>query len=164
MGLDMYLERDIYIGSPDMRKHNFENPEKIRITVPHCIPKQIKSITEEVCYWRKCNAIHAWFVKNVQDDKDECERTWVKPEQIIELHDLCKELLVNKDESEVFEKLPPCEGFFFGGTDINEWFWKDLEMTVKMLKPHLALIKEGELKREAKEKYPWIDYYYHSSW
>ena len=27
---------------------------------------------EEVGYWRKANAIHGWFVRNVQNGKDDC--------------------------------------------------------------------------------------------
>ena len=163
MGLDMYLERDVYIGSPDMREYKFGKDWKKKITIkcPGVIADQVKSVTEEVMYWRKCNAIHAWFVRVVQDGKDECERTWVAPEKIVELYDLCRELLKDKSASHAAEVLPPVSGFFFGSTEIDEWFWSDIERTVKGLKPHVKLIntpvKEGE-------RSPWTDYYYQSSW
>lgn len=38
------------------------------------------SIAEDVGYWRKANAIHAWFVKNVQGGVDNCQSHEVSKE------------------------------------------------------------------------------------
>jgi cysteine desulfurase len=46
-------------------------------------------------YWRKANQIHAWFVQNVQEGVDECERHWVPREKLVELRDLCLDVLEN---------------------------------------------------------------------
>jgi len=32
------------------------------------------------------------------------------------------------------ELLPPSEGFFFGSSDIDDYYWQDLEYTVEQLK------------------------------
>ena len=163
MGLDMYLERRIYIGSPDMREHYFgkDHGKKIVIKVPMVRPEAVKSIVEEVCYWRKCNAIHKWFVDKVQDGKDECQESWVSTDQIIELYDLCRSLLKSKSKKRAASELPPQEGFFFGSTDMDEYYWSDLEYTVKNLKPVIAMIKKETADKDSKI---WIDYYYQSSW
>ncbi|RLB83158.1 MAG: hypothetical protein DRH15_05655, partial [Deltaproteobacteria bacterium] len=47
----------------------------------------------EVGYWRKANAIHRWFVENVQDGNDDCERYYVPREKLKELKDLCQEVI-----------------------------------------------------------------------
>lgn len=46
----------------------------------------------EVAYWRKANAIHAWFVDNVQDGIDECEESPVSREKLNELLSLCRKI------------------------------------------------------------------------
>lgn len=52
------------------------------------------SISDEVAYWRKANAIHQWFVDNVQDGIDDCdyhhEVTEWKLRQLLET---CKRVL-----------------------------------------------------------------------
>jgi hypothetical protein len=50
-------------------------------------------ITEEVAYWRKANAIHKWFVANVQDGVDECQEAYVEREQLQELLEICETII-----------------------------------------------------------------------
>jgi len=47
----------------------------------------------ELGYWRKANAIHAWFVKNVQNGIDECQEANVTREQLTELKSLCERVI-----------------------------------------------------------------------
>jgi len=54
---------------------------------------KLRGITFEVGYWRKANAIHHWFVKNVQDGNDDCGKYDVSEEKIDELIDSCQTLL-----------------------------------------------------------------------
>lgn len=47
-------------------------------------------INENIGYWRKANAIHQWFVDNVQDGEDDCQyHREVTEDDLIELRDLC---------------------------------------------------------------------------
>ena len=75
MGLDMYLEkfninaweyRNVDID--DIKNNNSELYEKLR---PYLVKRGKyavwESLSSEVGYWRKANAIHRWFVENVQD-------------------------------------------------------------------------------------------------
>lgn len=87
------------------------------------------SVELVVCYWRKVNQIHSWFVTNCQDGIDECQKAYVEREKLEELRKLCKEVIETKDTA----KLETTKGFFFGPTDYNEWYFKDLEDTVKQL-------------------------------
>jgi len=94
MGLDMYLEKDIYVGA------NFKHREVKGIIQLEAGGKplninleKVTSITEQVAYWRKANAIHAWFVENVQDGVDECQRTYVSREDLEELLDVVTRVL-----------------------------------------------------------------------
>jgi hypothetical protein len=106
--------------------------------------------TEEVMYWRKANAIHDWFVQNVQNGIDECKPHEVTVEQLKTLRDLCAHILENKEVAEPL--LPTTSGFFFGSTDYNVWYFDSLSRTVVELDRLLAETNENDL------------YIYWSSW
>lgn len=144
--------------------------------------KKVTYIEEEVAYWRKANQIHSWFVKNVQNGIDDCKAYYVSIEQIRELVDLCKKVVEDSilvdgviqnghtyengvrmpnyeegkeivDPSTARKLLPTQEGFFFGGTDYNEWYLDDIKSTIEMLEPVCTADNDGE-----------VDYRYQSSW
>ena len=150
MGLDMYLNKHTYVQQWEHQKP--EEKYKVEVTKggePTSInPKKIKYIIEEAGYWRKQNQIHQWFVENVQDGVDNCGEYYVSAEKLRELLALCKAV---QNQPEVAEEvLPTASGFFFGGTEYDEWYYKDIENTIQILNEALA-DTNGE-------------YYYSSSW
>jgi hypothetical protein len=152
MGLDMYLSRSTYIGGYfEHREVSGKVEVKIKDKILKFNPKSISEIIEQVMYWRKANQIHAWFVKNVQNGVDECQRSYVSFEKLKELYDVVCKALDTKDAS----ILPPQSGFFFGSTDVDDYYWQDLEDTKQILE---KIIKEDS---ETPEGY---SYYYQSSW
>ena len=89
-------------------------------------------IAEEVGYWRKANAIHKWFVDNVQDGEDDCDfHREVTREDLEELRDVCHEVLCDPDLAE--ELLPTQGGFFFGSLGYDEWYERDLRETIAII-------------------------------
>jgi hypothetical protein len=137
MGLDMYLDKNLYIWK-----------EEDKIEVKGYEKEKIKGVVFEGMYWRKSNAIHKWFVDNVQEGEDNCGKYFVDPDKLKELLEICKK--VKLDHSLAPDLLPCQEGFFFGSSEYDEWYFKDLDYTIKGLK---QLVKEEN-----------FDYYYHSSW
>lgn len=126
----------------------------------------------EIMYWRKANAIHNWFVENVQDGVDDCDCYEVSIDQIYDLMECCRKILDtipkletildSKEYDYVFptkavetaqEILPTTSGFFFGDTNYNYFYFQDILDTYNELK-NLAEDFDSE-------KY---FYYYHSSW
>lgn len=101
----------------------------------------------EVAYWRKANQIHSWFVDNVQGGVDECQESPVTRAQLETLRQLCMEALDTKNPN----LLAPRAGFFFGSTEIDEYYWEDLRDTIDQLDKVLALPE-------------YIDLVYQSSW
>lgn len=153
MGLDMYLMKETYIGA------GFEfNEVKGTVDVTKqgkSIPinfNRISTITEEVGYWRKANHIHNWFVQNVQGGRDECQRAYVSEEDLEKLLNICKEVLA--DHSKAPELLPTTSGFFFGGTDYDEYYYQDVQDTINIIEPLLKELEENSMG----------DIYYQSSW
>lgn len=168
----MYLNKKTYIGN----KYR-DNNEQIRVVIPEnqensMFPvrgnqiknERISEITEQVAYWRKANAIHNWFVQNVQDGVDECQEAYVSIEQLKELVDACKkdieylntlqydleeEYKEFKDVDESHLTLIPTGGFFFGSTKFDSWLIQDFQNTIDQIEP---LLEETG------------DFYYQSSW
>lgn len=116
----------------------------------HIKPERISYVVEEMGYWRKANAIHRWFVENVQDGDDRCQLSYVERKQLAKLLELVIEVLNNPERSE--ELLPTQAGFFFGSTDYDGYYFEDLKATKKILKQ--------VLKESADEG----TFFYQSSW
>ena len=132
MALDMYLYKRTYVGANwEHRNIVFDFSLKINGKPIPIKKDRVSYITEEVCYWRKANAIHRWFVDNVQYGIDDCGEYAVSAEQLQDLVNICKE--VKDDLSLAPELLPTQEGFFFGETDYGNSYKEDLEDTIDNL-------------------------------
>lgn len=104
----------------------------------------------EVAYWRKANEIHRWFIDYLGLDSDfNCEYAEVTKEDLEELVDTCKLVLEHKDKCDAtkvaMENLPTQGGFFFGGTDYDDYYYEDLENTVSQME---RVINETDWENE----------------
>jgi hypothetical protein len=134
MGLDSYLYKKSYVRSGDWYKP--EARMEVEVVTGGKVderikPERVRYIVEEVAYWRKANQIHNWFVQNVQNGIDECQSSYVSREQLEELLDVCKQ--VEADNELAGTLLPSASGFFFGGTEYDEWYFKDVTDTIQYL-------------------------------
>lgn len=160
MGLDMYLTKKKYVGAMyDFR--NVTGTIDIKIgdkKLPINFSK-VSYIEEQIAYWRKANAIHKWFVDNVQEGNDDCREYYVTLDQLKSLRNLCYEVISNREDlTKVAELLPTQSGFFFGGTEFDEWYFNEIEYTISMLDEE---INEEEQSRENGIS---NEFYYQSSW
>ena len=124
MGLDMYLTKHIFIdaayggitGNIELARDN--KPFSIDIS--------------------KANAIHNWFVQTLANGEDNCQPIYCTIDDLQKLLAICEHIMAEPTEdfrSELAAKLlPPCEGFFFGSTKIDEDYWEDLKYTIEILK------------------------------
>ena len=110
-------------------------------------------VVKEVAYWRKANAVHKWFVENVQDGEDQNgEETPVTRSQLRDLLSICQTVINDKT---LAKKLLPTQcGFFFGSTNYDDCYFKKIQYTVDFLEE----IEEDEELHEN-----WT-LYYRSSW
>lgn len=91
----------------------------------------------EVAYWRKANAIHGWIIRT-SGAVDDCTPINLTKQDLINLRELCMDVLNNGTTEYAQEMLPPAEGFFFGSTTVDEWYWQDLNDTVAKLNTALG--------------------------
>lgn len=111
-----------------------------------------ESTYEQVGYWRKSNAIHRWFVENVQDGEDDCcYHRPVTKDDLEALFEVCRRVIGNHHLAG--ELLPSQSGFFFGNTEYDEWYFKDIKNTADLCE---ELIESFDFKN--------YDLYYVSSW
>lgn len=164
MGLDMHLEAELYAtngwqpeGAPKGQLDGIyatfgPASEGWRERYPE---SSSAYVFFKVGYWRKANAIHGWFVENVQGGVDNCERHRVSREKLEELRAVCAEVLEASpfDADLAAAKLPRRKGFFFGGDSYDEWYLEDLRETVRQIDVALAdpMFEDAE-------------FYYRSSW
>lgn len=144
-------------------------------------------------YWRKANAIHNWFVTEIQGGNDDCGIYEVEIEELAKLHDMCKAVLESTelvdaqiqngtingmpnmvpgqklaDDTTARLLLPTREGFFFGDTDYDQWYWNDLQYTVDKLgklMENLTTARNRPCDIVHKDEPDWVvRFYYTSSW
>lgn len=165
MGLDMYLYEEKYLSEGwGEGKEHFAAAKELVDKLGMAIETDMPSITikTKAGYWRKANAIHQWFVNNVQNGEDDCGYYEVGGEQLEELYRICETILLGAvteegevhtstiysqgETKKVFEKaqvvvnkdlceelLPTQSGFFFGGTGYDEFYLQDLKDTMAII-------------------------------
>lgn len=147
MGLDMYLTAKRYIydfGDDDQPLRDALEAFKVN-------GMGVKELSYEAGQWRKANAIHKWFVDNVQGGRDNCAEYIVTTEQLERLLELVNEVLRNRDKAD--DLLPTHNGFFFGSLIYDEGYFDDLIQTKAIIENVLAL-----------DNFNRYDIYYSSSW
>ena len=123
MGLDMYLVGKRYLSGFDEADKKVAEAVGEMFSELKNIPGRfgtvspVKQVEAEVGYWRKANAVHDWFVKNVQDGEDDCKSYYVSREKLEELRSLCQRVLDDREQAR--ELLPTTQGFFFGSTEYD---------------------------------------------
>lgn len=165
MGLDMYLNCIKFVSDYD------EGGKELQQKISKLFPKMVfkpSSVKFEVMYWRKANAIHKWFVDNIQEGQDDCRSYDVSLEQLKDLLDKINKILGGRNSKEkviiglsgignqelAHELLPTQEGFFFGEKGYDEYYFEDLKNTKEMLD---NLFKN-------KKQYEGLYFEYSSSW
>lgn len=151
MGLDMYLTAKRYVS--DYNPEDADLRAGIMALDFGMSDMEVKEVSFEAMYWRKANGIHRWFVQNVQEGVDDCGEYYVTTEDLETLLGLCKQVL--EDNSKAHELLPPQSGFFFGGTDVDDWYLEQLAATAARL--------ETLLNMDAVKNHD-VNLYYQSSW
>lgn len=143
MGLDMYLTKKTYVGNQYRKPNEMvkvimpKNQESATFPIKQPIKNErIFEISESVGYWRKANQIHKWFTDNVQKGVDDCGEYEVTWEELMNLLNDCKKVIENKELAK--DILPAQSGFFFGGTKYGEYYFQQINDTIKIIEDLIA--------------------------
>lgn len=83
----------------------------------------------QIGYFRKFNALHNYLC-DLDGGRDECQEILVSKEDLTDLLNILKTVDKNHDEAE--ELLPTQSGFFFGGTEYDNWYFDDVKDAIEM--------------------------------
>ena len=145
MGLDMNLEGRKYIGydkDKDALGKLLQNM--------HGIKHKISSITVDLAYWRKFNALHSAFQEN-ETLEEGSDKIYIDEDFFKSI--LKKMKAVQKDHSQAEELFPTQSGFFYGDTSYDDWYFQAIDESIKIF--------EKLLSEKIFESY---DIYYTASW
>lgn len=157
MGLDMYLNKRSYVQQWDHNEKNHTVTVKFDGKVRKDIKrKRITYVIEEVVYWRKANHIHKWFIER-NDVVDNCEEIHLSIDDLVMLLRDCEKVIANPEQAR--EILPTSDGFFFGGTDYDEYYFYETKRTAIELKELI-----DEYYESSSEEFNSSGFYYQASW
>lgn len=142
-------------GAPDETNY----PEDIKNLAEYIYNANFKSsyISDDgmrqyqIGYFRKFNALHAYIVNTLAGGRDECQEIYITKDNLSAL--LGKLYTVSKNNELAESELPTADGFFFGSTEYDEWYFSDVNDALEMCELFLTNIDF--------DKY---DLVYHASW
>lgn len=112
--------------------------------------KRVKRKEKDLAYYRKCNFLMEFMLDyyGYRDfDEMNCRDIVLDDTCLRELRDRCNKVL--KDPSKAEDELPTSEGFCFGNTDYNEYYFKEVENVrdacIEMLKEYMNLDSDEEI-------------------
>ena len=133
----------------------------------------VDRLFNEDFYWRKFNALHGWMVDNYEGHNDDCEPHEITIDTFYKLLDTLQKVSDYKkylkpvegefDYKRVEDKnainelnnlFPTTSGFFFGGQDYDNYYFEDVDDTLKNMKATIPEIKNGDV----------TGFVYHASW
>lgn len=147
MGLDMYFyaRKTTYKSfskwdNPD-RANEVNYPEDLKTFSDYIYDRNFKSVQTEtsyqIGYFRKFNALHSYIVKTFADGVDNCQDIILYKEDVEQIKKVLDDVLEANTEEKAKELLPTQSGFFFGGTDYDEFYFEDVKDAADLMQNFL---------------------------
>lgn len=141
MGRDMYLDATRHVAPCDAQTEPMRRAmgAAIGYVPPKDKPGQDASLLEvcgvtvRVGYWRKCDALHRWFVDNAQEGSDDGRPATVQDDCLRDLQQLCERVI--DDPAGAVEYFAVDDG---AGMDREE-----LQYTLDILRHAITLQEQG---------------------
>ena len=148
MGLDMYFyaRKTTYKsfskwGNPE-RANEVNYPEDLKPFSDYNYDRNFKSVQTEtsyqIGYFRKFNALHSYIVKTFADGVDNCQEILLCKEDVEQIKKVLDDVLnAHQQVEKAKEILPTQSGFFFGGTDYDEFYFEDVKDAADLMQSFL---------------------------
>lgn len=90
----MYLTAKKFFWTEDYDKGTqSKEAETIKALFSEMKDSKLDYVIFQIGYWRKANAIHNWFVENVQNGDDNCDDYYVDTDKLKELKEICEKII-----------------------------------------------------------------------
>ena len=137
MGLDQYM----YIAKEELEEDYYEYLGKeVKDENGELQYYDEDEVLQEIAYFRKSNWLHGYMDRlcesKVGHNIGDCEYLIFTQEDLINLLDTCREVVECESVAIAEELLPPQSGFFFGPTDIDEYYFEDVQDAINVLKQY----------------------------
>lgn len=148
MGLDMYFyaRKSTYKSfskwdKPD-RADETNYPEDLKTFSDYIYDRNFKSVETEIRYqigyFRKFNALHSYIVKTFAEGIDNCQDIILYKEDVEQIKKVLDDVLnAHQRVEKAKELLPTQSGFFFGGTDYDEFYFEDVKDAADLMQNFL---------------------------
>lgn len=149
MGLDMYFyaRKTTYKSfskwdEPNRAKEEVNYPEDLKTFSGYIYDRNFKSVQTEtryqIGYFRKFNALHSYIVKTFADGIDNCQDIILYKEDVEQIKKVLDDVLnAHQQVEKAKELLPTQSGFFFGGTDYDEFYFEDVKDAADLMQSFL---------------------------
>ena len=123
-------------GNPE-RANEVNYPEDLKTFSDYIYDRNFKSVQIEtryqIGYFRKFNALHSYIVKTFADGIDNCQDIILYKEDVEQIKKVLDDVLEANTEEKAKELLPTQSGFFFGGTDYDEFYFEDVKVAADLM-------------------------------
>lgn len=83
-----------------------------------------KEHDEELFYYRKLNSLQNYFESNFNIDN--CEKVELTLDIVNDIKNLVDTVIKDNTEESAIKNFPTTNGFFYGGTDYDKWYFNNL--------------------------------------
>lgn len=137
MGLDQYL----YVTKKELENEYYENiGEPVYNNNNQIDYYDETEILEEIAYFRKSNWLHGYLnnlcITKTGHDIEDCEYFVFTQKDLINLLNICKEVVECNSITYAEDWLPPMSGFFFGSTAIDKYYFEDIQDFIDTMSPY----------------------------
>ena len=117
-------------------------PEDLKTFSDYICNRNFKSVqteaTYQIGYFRKFNALHSYIVKTFADGIDECQEILLYKEDVEQIKKVLDDVLnAHQQVEKAKELLPTQSGFFFGGTDYDEYYFEEAKVAADLMQSFL---------------------------
>ena len=117
-------------------------PEDLKTFSDYIYDRNFKSAETEIrCqigYFRKFNALHSYIVKTFADGLDNCQDILLYRKDVEQIKKVLDEVLnAHQQVEKAKEILPTQSGFFFRGTDYDEFYFDDVKDAADLMQSFL---------------------------
>lgn len=106
---------------------------------------------KEVAYWRKANQVRQWLVDHTDlHPDDNCRIIPVTKDILEQLIKDCEEVITHPQRAE--EIMSTSAGFFFGSYDYDEWYFEQIQDTIRQIK---SILETTDFDNEVIEYTEW---------